>query len=364
MKTKNYFYATLAALFLAGATAQAQLIMYEPFNYTVGTNNPDPDGGVNSNNGLPATNVGGNPTGTGVGLYGNWGTNLSIANGLSYTGLLTAGGSANPTVATWGNGSIRAYRYMTTDPFANLRYYGGVLNNRAGFSYDGTTAQTYYISFLAKATTVADNNFRLVLGPTGDNAGGNGTAQNFYVVSTAAGKWTLSPNGSNASSTAVCTANETALLLIKMEFTGGNVNFSLWKNPPLTGELPAANSTVTTTYTAFNGFLSFGYRPASATAMYVDELRLGRTSADVLPASITTDISNTAKSNINMLVANGKISIESADMIQAELYNLSGALVARANAVSNKAEFAATKGMYLVKVTNKAGKTEVVKVVL
>jgi chitodextrinase len=265
-------------------------IMYEPFDYTTGTNNPDSDGGLNGGNGLPFTNDGGSPTGTGTGLYGNWGSNLSIANGLTYTGLQTSGGSANPTVAGWGNGAIRTYRNMTTDPYINLRYYSSATSNKAGFSYDGTTAQTYYISFLAKVTAVADNNFRLSLGATGDNNGGSGSALNFYVVSTGTGKWTLSPNGSNATSTAVCTANEVALLLVKMEFTGGNVNFSLWKNPPLSGSLPTADATATMTFTQFNGFLGFNYRPASATAMYFDELRFGKTADDVLPDSVLTEV--------------------------------------------------------------------------
>jgi len=264
-------------------------IMYEPFNYTVSSTNPDPDGGtVNGGNGLPFTNTGGSPSGTGIGLYGNWGANLSVADGLTYSGLQTTGGSANPTVAAWGNGAIRAYRFMTTDPYANLRYYVNALSNKAGFSYDGTTSQIYYISFLAKVTTIADNNFRLVLAPTGDNNGGDGTTVKMYIVSTNAGKWTLSPNGSNQPSTAECEANVTALLLIKIGYTGGNVNFSLWKNPPLMGSLPTANATATMSYTQFNGFLGFNYRPASATAMYFDELRLGKTPADVLPLTITT----------------------------------------------------------------------------
>jgi len=364
MKTKNYFFAALAAMFLAGATAQAQLIIYEPFNYTGGNTNSDPDGGLNSNNGLPATNVEGSPTGTSTGLYGSWGTNLSVADGLTYSGLQTTGGSANPTVATWGNGTIRAYRNMTTDPFINLRYYASATSAKAGFSYDGTTAQTYYISLLAKVTSVADNNFRLLLGPTGDNNGGGGGTQNLYIVSTSAGKWTFNPSGSDVASTAVCTADETALLLIKMEYTGGNVNFSLWKNPPLTGSLPIANATVTMTYTQFNGFLVFNYRPASATAMYFDELRFGRTSTDVLPSSTTTSLFNGTLTNTRAFASNGKITVESADMAQAALYNLSGALVANVKAVSNKAEFAAAKGLYIVKITNKTGKTEAVKVVL
>lgn len=367
MKTKNYFYAALAAMFLAGATAQAQLIIYEPFNYTVGTTNPDPDGSA-SGNGLPFTNVDGNPTGIGIGLFGVWGGSnaLSVVTGLSYTGLLTSGGAANPTVANWGNGSIRAYRNMTTDPFINLRYYSGVTSSKAGFSYDGTITQTYYLSFLAKTTsTSADNNFRLVLTPTGDNNGGNGSAQNFYVISTsgATPKWTLSPNGSNASSTATCTADEIALLLIKMEYTGGNVNFSLWKNPPLTGELPSANATTTVTYTQFNGFLGFNYRPASTTSVF-DELRFGRTSADVLPASTPTSFTNALANNTRVNTANGTIQVESTGMAQAALYNLSGALIAKTTVTADKAQFAANKGMYIVKVTTKAGKTEAVKVVL
>ena len=83
----------------------SSLILAEPFAYTVGTNNPDPDSGLNSGFGLPATNSGGSPSGTSTGLRNNWGTTTDVVTGLTYTQgtktLTTSGAAARVNNATW-----------------------------------------------------------------------------------------------------------------------------------------------------------------------------------------------------------------------------------------------------------------------
>ncbi len=130
----------LATAALGVSASQAALIVYEGFSYTIGSNNPDTDGGVNGGNGLPATNVGGNPSGTSTGIRGNWGTSLDVVSGLTYSQglnvLTVSGGAGQVNNATWGTGSLIPYRFMTTDPFISYRTGG---SNSGSFGADGTT---------------------------------------------------------------------------------------------------------------------------------------------------------------------------------------------------------------------------------
>ncbi|MCU0780704.1 MAG: hypothetical protein MUF04_06330, partial [Akkermansiaceae bacterium] len=134
--------------------ASADLIAHEPFNYTLDATNPDPDGGLNSNNGLPATNATGNPTGTSTGLRNTWGTATKVVAGLTYSGLTTSANALVQTNATWQDGPF-VYRFMTTDPYLSLRV-GGV--NNGNFGADNTTL---FFSYLCKIDDLTKTN-RLV----------------------------------------------------------------------------------------------------------------------------------------------------------------------------------------------------------
>jgi hypothetical protein len=57
---------SITVLVFSPSTGGHQIIS-EPFAYPIGTNNADPDVGLNSGNGLPSTNVGGSPSATSTG---------------------------------------------------------------------------------------------------------------------------------------------------------------------------------------------------------------------------------------------------------------------------------------------------------
>ncbi len=270
---KKTLLALLATAALGLSASQASLIVYEGFNYTVGTNNPDPDGGLNGGNGLPATNVGGNPSGTSTGLFGAWGTTLNVANGLTYSQgnntLTTTGGAGAPNNATWGT-DLGFYRFMTLDPFASVRV-GGASND--GFAANGTTL---WFSVLAKTTSSTAAAFRFKL---------SGNSNVFFENTT--DKWTINPSSSPVASTGNMTVGETALLVFSIGFTAGNETFNLWVNPTLGGSLGAANATHTTSSDWGDLYTNaFNLRPSTLGAMTIDEFRMGQSFADVTPFTV------------------------------------------------------------------------------
>lgn len=255
------------------ATGSGSSIVYEPFAYTVGSNNPDPDGGLNSTNGLPATNVGGNPTGTSTGLRGAWGTTLVVSSGLNYSqGANTfqvTGGAAAPNNATWGT-DVFFYRDMATDPHLAQRIGA---SSSANFGADGTTL---FLSLLARTTSAMAAAFRLKLG---------GSSRNVFVENTATG-WSLNENAAGAvATTATLSLNTTTLLVVRINFiTGIGDTISLWVNPTLGAPLGTANATLNTTVD-FGGLASIITRPSTVNAMTLDEFRMGISYAAVTPFS-------------------------------------------------------------------------------
>jgi hypothetical protein len=251
--------------------ATAEVIIYEPFVYMVGSNAPDPDAGLNSGNGLPATNLTGNPSGTSTGLFGTWGTTLNVASGLLYTQgtktFTTSGGSGAPNNATWGS-DTKVYRFMTTDPFLTQRI-GGV--NNGNFGVDGTTL---YFSVLAQTTSATAQAWRLNLA---------GSGRNIFLENTANG-WTLNENATGAAATtASLSLNTPTLLVVRIDFVAGAGDvLRLWVNPTLGQSLGTAHATLTTTVD-FGGFTGVNPRPAVLGAMRFDELRLGTSLASVTP---------------------------------------------------------------------------------
>ena len=253
--------------------ATAGVIIYEPFAYTIGTNAPDPDAGLNSGNGLPATNLTGNPSGTSTGLRGTWGTTLDVSGGLIYSQggntFTTSGGSGAPNNATWG-GDPRVYRNMTTDPFITQRI-GGALGGN--FGVDGTTL---FLSVLAQTSSASAQVWRLNL---------SGSGRNVFLENTSTG-WSLNENASGAAATsASLSLNTPTLLVVRIDFVAGTGDvFRLWVNPTLGGTLDTAHATLTTTVD-FGGFIGVNPRPAILGAMRFDELRLGTSYAAVTPYS-------------------------------------------------------------------------------
>lgn len=255
-------------------TANANLIISEGFDYTLGSTSMDADGGLNGGNGLPATNVGGNPAGTGTGLRNNW--NGEAVAGLTYSGLQT---SANAMQAPSGFGArTYVYRNMTTDPFLSLRQ-GGVAAN---FGNDG---DTLWLSFLMNTSAVGDgirSSMRISDGSTDIAIGVNSVA----VSGSSSDKFTMDlgslgvATGSNTSSVAAA-ADTTYLVVGSIAFQSGGDAMDWWINPTIGGTLGTADISLTTT-SSMGGINNFNSRVDGATAVF-DEIRMGTSFADVTP---------------------------------------------------------------------------------
>ena len=261
--------APISITFLVAAPESA--ILYEPFAYPIGTNNPDPDGGLNSNSGLPTSNAGGTPGGTSTGFYGTYGNTLDVAPGLTYAqgqkSLVTRGGAGAPNNATWGTG-VYVYRYMSSDPHLARRV-GGATNGNFGVDGD-----SLYISFLARSTSTSSRAFWLNL---------SSGSRNLYVANTAS-TWSIEDNAAGTvTSTGAFSPNTTALLVVRLTFAAGAADtMSLWVNPPLGAALPVtpnASLTIGTDWT----FQQINFRPQVLGAMTMDEFRMGTSYAAVTP---------------------------------------------------------------------------------
>lgn len=248
-------------------TATAGLIVHEAFAYTIGANNPDPDVGLNGDNGLPATNVGGSPTGTSTGLRSSWGTTTDVVVGLTYAEgdktFVTFGGAARVNNATWG-GNPYLYRSMSTDPYLSQRI-GSATNGNLGV--DGTSL---YVSLLGRTSSATADAFRFSFKYDG--------SANLYLSNTSTG-WSL--NGTLAAN-APLALNTTTLFVLRFDFAAGAADsVHLWVNPPLGEALGTPQASVTGIN--FPGLGNFQTRAAVANAMTFDELRVGTSLAAVTP---------------------------------------------------------------------------------
>ncbi len=272
-------------------------IIQESFSYTVPSNNPDPDGGLNNNNGLPASNVaGGNPSGTSNGMRGSWGISTDVIAGLSYNQgtktLTTTGGAARINNATWG-GNPYFYQNMATDPHLAQRV-GNASNGN--FGPDGSSI---YLSFLAQTSSSTANAFNFSLRFDGQN--------NFFIGNTTTG-WSL--NGINATA-APLALDSPALMIVRIDFSEGPTDrVSLWVNPPL-GQ-PLGNPNAIVQNINFPGISNVQTRAFVANAMIIDELRMGTSLAAVTPfidtgliPVVTADqiISGSVSSALNFQIA-------------------------------------------------------------
>ena len=256
--------AVAMTLFIAPAVTA---IVYEPFAYTLGTNAPDPDGGLNSGNGLPATNNGGAPSGTSTGLRSTWDAFTDVVTGLTYTQgtktFTTTGSAGRVNNATWG-GNPSVYRFMATDPFLSQRI-GGLGNGN--FGIDGSSL---FISFLGSTSSATADAFRLSFKYDG--------SANFYLSNTATG-WSL--NGTTATGVPL-ELNTPTLFVLRFDFAAGATDsITLWVNPALGTPLGSPNAVVSNI--DFPGLANFQTRAAVANAMTFDELRIGTTLAAVTP---------------------------------------------------------------------------------
>lgn len=274
----------LIAASMAATSVVADLIVYEPFDYLPGMTNPEPAAGVNNGAGLPATNTGGDPAGTGTGLRGEWGAATIVTNGLTHPKLRSADQALFiPANQNMNPATVWIYRFMTTDPFARLR-------SEASPHWLGADGQQIWGSLLVQlGSTEAGTRFQLRL------EGKDGAPHSQIRISTVdGGRWTLTQQNTSAGDApgATVTVNESApasrtvtLLVWQHTFGSGNAasgqdTFKLWINPD-----PAA---LGEPHYVLNtdgevGFAGIGYDTRGNTGTIVDELRIGTTAADVTP---------------------------------------------------------------------------------
>ncbi len=273
--TATNTYGTSSAVSVTLNVSDSGLIAYEGFNYVVGSNSPDPDGGLNSGNGLPATNIGGTPTGTSTGLRGTWSTTTDVATGLTYSDsngtLAASGGAARINNATFG-GNPAMYRSMTTDPFLAQRVDGV---NTGNFGVPGTSL---FVSFVGQTGSATANSFRVSFKFD--------AATNCYVNNTANG-WAINYNSAgNAVATGTTLAlNTPTLFVVRFDFAASNTNLSLWVNPPLGQTLGTPQASILNIN--FPGLGNIQTNPLVANDMTLDEIRVGTTYSAVTPHTLS-----------------------------------------------------------------------------
>lgn len=259
-------------------SASAALFIYENFDYTLAATSADPDGGLNSNNGLPASGTG-VPTGNSTGLRNSWGTAIQVSSGLTYSNaggtLVTSGNAATITGAT-SQAPVFVYRNMTTDPFIALRSSTG-----ANF---GTAAGTYEVYFsvlmnIGTFNTAPPDRARLQINGAAEMNIGLNTGNEDAI---GGGKWTIASAASVTNNSLVnVVANQTTLLVGRYTFSDAvNDVFDLWIDPTLGAALGTSNISVSAANLDFNGL---GYRTTVANQLQFDEIRFGTTVADVMP---------------------------------------------------------------------------------
>jgi hypothetical protein len=259
------------------------LICSEPFNYTLGATNPDPDGGLNANNGLPATNAGGIPAGTSVGLYGVHGTDQTVVEGLSYSDawgtLHTSANALRRHTGTGFSASLaRVYRQMTSDPFATYRSTA----DANLFGWNGSTARQLFFSVLLHVNAVntgVSNRFVLNMGT--DNA-----SWNVYISQeNGTTKWRYGDqSGSGSADLGNAAANQTVLLVGRLSFNSATQFVTeFWFNPPLGQPLGTPTHTRTYTTTTSGGQFRGIQTRDGANILTYDEFRLGTTQSAVMP---------------------------------------------------------------------------------
>ena len=257
------------------------LIVNEPFGYTLASTNPDPDGGLNSGNGLPATNVGGNPASTSTGLRGNWGTDQTVMPGLTYSNaggtLSTSGGALRQNTATgWGVGQAWMYRSMITDPFASRRY----ASSANWLGWNGSSPSELFVSVLLNASATGSTNNRALTLITGQN-----NAQWSVYLRESGGNWMLSDQGGTNRTLGTAVANQTVFVVVRYSFTSATtMTIDAWMNPTLGAPLGTPSGTLSyTALTSGGDFRGFQTRNDTADVLTIDELRIGTSAASVMP---------------------------------------------------------------------------------
>lgn len=293
MKThKQMPFLIILLLWFFTINVNAQLIIYEGANYAIDASNPDPDGGLGvSENGLPATNVGGNPTGTSTGLRQSWGVDTKVVAGLNYSNngqtLYTSGNALMSTLGTNSSTPTYVYRWMTTDPFSAYR---------TGNTFGTATAgkNVLYLSVLLNPSDVVT---KKGLSISGNNFPVNG---GIYIMQNANGHWAVCREEAPIIDLGAPTVGKTELVVLRLTFVdAANLNIEAWFNPNLGVALPTPTGSSNFALTTGTGNITAFQCRYGNSKLTVDEIRMGLTAADVMPiamptstASVPTGLSN------------------------------------------------------------------------
>ncbi|HEY1789423.1 MAG TPA: hypothetical protein VGJ73_14790 [Verrucomicrobiae bacterium] len=266
------FLVVLCALFIGAMAAQAQLLVYEPFNYPSGTF---------------ATGT----AGTGTGETGNWTCGLSgtIVSGLTYTGLPVA----NRALSSSGGRQFISFANPLTP----------------------VTGTTNWISFLYTASGNMGGNVDGVYFPNGGTGlyFGFGMAPNSGTQG-GLGLGSMTTTGSSAAgATSIASSFQgtygiTYLVVIKIVFntSGNNDTITVYLNPVAGATAPGVSATYTVSSFDVGTITGIGLNCQGGASITADEIRVGDTYGDVVgyvpPPSAPTGV--TATPGINMVTLN------------------------------------------------------------
>jgi hypothetical protein len=239
------------------------LVVYEPFNYTLG--------GIN--NGTAAT---------GSGLSGNWtfanNTSDSIVAGLAYPNLPTANNALKQTQA-----GARSLVNFVSPAGGGTKYFSFLFKNNVvsggesiGAFLVGSGANSLFVGF---------------------QGGYSGTQARFGLGSI------LTANGTAASAatmwnTVPVTSTATNLIVVRIDFntSGANDTVSLWINPLAGTNAPGAVADVVDSSHDVGTISGFGLNVEGGYSPTVDELRAGDTYGSVVGAPNPTVVTTVALS--------------------------------------------------------------------
>ncbi len=285
MKKSTFWIIIFLIFSLTGISKlQAQLVLYENFNYT------------------PPTFIGGNTGATGSNSN-NWTTHsitagqtttIDVVNGnLSYPGLAVPSGykvSMFGAANTCSRDINRAITYVGT-----TLYFSVLLNvtDNSGLTVGGD----YFMHFGATAGNSVTT-FGGRLGAKSMNAGAN---YRFMIQNTSGG----SPNFTDFPQDLVF--GTTYLIVVKYDKSTAPTTATLWVNPVSLGGAESAGGVTNTSGTStFNTFGSVCFRNNGATPkLGIDEVRVGATWADVTPLPVITPAVQAQDINFTNITATG-----------------------------------------------------------
>jgi PKD repeat protein len=242
---------------------QAQIVLYEDFNYTPPAYIGGNGGAGSSSNNWTTHSVTSGQT-----------TTIDVINGnLSYPGIVPPSGNK---VSMFGNNNLTSRdinRPITAT--GNVLYFSVLLNviDNSGL----TTTGDYFMHFGA----TAGNSVTIFGARTGVKVVNSGLNYRFMILNTSGGTTTFTdfPLDLNFGTT--------YLVVVKYDKSTSPTTASLWVNPTdLGGAEPAGSVTNTSGTSAFATFASICLRNNAATPkVEIDEIRIGATWAEVTPTT-------------------------------------------------------------------------------